>query len=82
MTEFEKKTKLSRCSSCRFWGPTGDGLDLCRKSPPLGSESGMALWPVTTASDWCGEYERLDGDALEARWGHLRSQISPMRRPV
>lgn len=83
MTEFEKMTKLSRCSSCKFWGPTVDGVfDVCRKSPPRGSESGMTLWPSTGVSDWCGEYERLDGDSLEARWRHLRSQIPPMRRPV
>jgi hypothetical protein len=82
MTEFETRTKLSRCSSCNFWSPTDPGDGLCRRSHPMGTEFGRALWAVTSASEWCGEYERLDGDSLEARWGHLRSQISPMRRPV
>ena len=53
------------CRSCRFYDDhqsNGGGVErdagLCRFNPPV-SQPGpkeQGLWPVVTASDWCGHY--------------------------
>lgn len=51
------------CTSCRFFlANTADEYGYCRRFPPVPSiQDGahLILWPVTTASDWCGEFSRV-----------------------
>jgi hypothetical protein len=47
------------CSTCRFWfgGPQGDpNHGLCRKRPPVVTESSCGVWPETYGHDWCGKW--------------------------
>ena len=57
------------CSRCRFWQRTHEESDVgdCRRYPPQASEieatkgsppslSFFHGWPLTLASDWCGEF--------------------------
>jgi hypothetical protein len=50
------------CESCRFWEPTSAGdRGWCRRKSPvpfLGEKNRDALWPMTTDTDWCGEYRK------------------------
>ena len=53
---------LLLCCNCRFWlGETENGA--CRRyaprpAPPWpgGYAPGYAVWPITTAGEWCGEH--------------------------
>jgi hypothetical protein len=33
----------------------------CRSRPPMVLPSAQSLWPTTLATDWCGEWEPVDG---------------------
>lgn len=57
-------TNLVRCSECLFWEAYPDRQSgLCRRHAPLTDQHGGEIipgaagvtWPVTTASDWCGD---------------------------
>lgn len=44
-----------RCEGCRYWlqnPPPNEHLGDCRRTSP-----DVAGWPVTAASEWCGEYD-------------------------
>lgn len=52
------------CSACYFWvsetaAPDVSGADQghCHRFPPPETASGSGPWPMTIASDWCGEYK-------------------------
>ena len=49
----------ANCSSCRFWDCAADGVrGLCRRrSPRQDDDVGQAVWPLTHATDWCGQHE-------------------------
>ncbi|MGQ9370310.1 hypothetical protein [Azospirillum sp. A39] len=60
--------RTDSCYTCRFWegqgvrqrGPKGT----CRRFPPVvTSRSPDGRFPVTLASDWCGEWKRDVGQA-------------------
>jgi hypothetical protein len=52
------------CEDCRFWDTStqhgnaeSDTTGLCRKrAPRINKITGMAWWPFTEDTDWCGEY--------------------------
>ena len=54
---------MENCSKCKFWIETGaidDGVNHCRRyAPAPGSSEARQLWPITKASDWCGEFKAL-----------------------
>lgn len=53
------------CSGCRFWDRRQNAdLGLCRRRAPLpglprtsGLDAERALWPLTVADDFCGEWQ-------------------------
>lgn len=56
----------TRCVCCRYWEDTGYDIDglaiegLCRRRAPATelthfSSPPKARWPLTDATDWCGE---------------------------
>lgn len=60
MTEHERRDV---CASCRWWQQTADDQGECRKNapPPLLNSPSLknewrAAWPLTMASDWCGQW--------------------------
>ena len=72
------------CQTCRNWQSDTGEMGECRRyaprpsvecalptvAVPEGEEdtSGEAVWPVTFASDWCGEY-RERPPMFRASWG-------------
>lgn len=56
------------CRNCRFWSPSHPafreqdrGGQYCRRRAPVCvSDTREALWPLTKAADWCGEFERFN----------------------
>lgn len=47
------------CEACRFWDSQNDVRGLCRVDAPFPdprSEGGLAYWPSTAATDWCGRF--------------------------
>ena len=52
----------SVCAICRFWEPLEDNgfQGQCRRHAPepqvTDSVHVLAVWPVTNAQDWCGEF--------------------------
>lgn len=55
------------CRECTFFedhvvnhGKTDDDAGLCRFSPPIAQPKPDApgLWPVVSAEDWCGHFEK------------------------
>lgn len=52
------------CSTCACWQRTGDDVGECRRYAPQPvaaprSETAdvVTQWPVTTATDWCRQYQ-------------------------
>ena len=46
------------CVSCAFYQNDAEGDGYCRRHSPLPSpKEEISRWPVTTADDWCGDYE-------------------------
>lgn len=55
------------CATCRFWRDLADepGLGHCRIRAPVAQvvmpddvpHPGIAWWPATHPSDWCGEHQ-------------------------
>lgn len=51
------------CAACGHWVESE-----CRAQPPISSEGGRGVWPVTAATDWCGRFaprERKRGHAAK-----------------
>jgi hypothetical protein len=62
------------CETCRYWcGPDGSNAGTCRRNSPYFPTDAddeadywkgdvaartRTLWPLTIATDWCGEWER------------------------
>ena len=58
--EPDKKQPVSpRCGDCDFWNCMGEGDGTCQINPPSGETDtqGYALWPVTYANSWCGQFK-------------------------
>jgi hypothetical protein len=62
-------SNISNCGECSFYedsvqkeGTMGN-LGLCRINPPVRQPDvkGSGLWPMVSASDWCGHF---DGERL------------------
>jgi hypothetical protein len=50
-----------RCETCLFWRevpPDGDAVNECRRNAPFPGDGSASRWPMTKASDWCGEYKK------------------------
>ena len=63
-----------QCESCRFYddhkvngGSAQDNAGLCRFNPPISQPEpqGRGLWPVVSATDWCGHYTPTNVNAAE-----------------
>lgn len=59
------------CASCAFWNRTHPEqgkapyhVAECRRRAPDRGLGVERLWPITQASEWCGEHQRFDGDDL------------------
>jgi len=56
-------TATESCGQCRFW-LDGDELGVCHRHAPMPyaaeNEPGDAetVWPLTSANQWCGEFEK------------------------
>lgn len=58
-------TRTPLCENCRFWDTSTqldaaqpDTTGACRHhAPKVDRRTGIALWPFTEISDWCGEHE-------------------------
>jgi len=52
-----------KCENCRWWDTStslaaDEDKSPCRVHAPVADDrSGVARWPFTDASDWCGEFE-------------------------
>lgn len=63
-----RDTKPVCCERCRWWDTStmhGAHKDRspCRVNPPVADErDGLARWPYTDASDWCGHFQEPNGD--------------------
>lgn len=60
-TQVSEKT----CQACAYWKKTSDAQGECRVQPPqaiafqVDEETRVETrFPVTEASDWCGEFEK------------------------
>lgn len=58
-----------RCENCKWWDTSSqaasaqeDTTGLCRRKSPreFDQRTGMAIWPYTEDTDWCGEYTGAD----------------------
>ena len=66
--------EMQCCEDCRFWDNSTqsgsaqpDTTGLCRrKAPRVNKFTGMAFWPFTEDTDWCGEFQP-EPQALSAR---------------
>lgn len=44
------------CGKCKFWNENGINTGQCRRMPPQVGPGGHGKkWPITSATDWCGE---------------------------
>ena len=43
------------CSACFYWDAGESGNGLCRRRAPRPINGSYAEWPITRASDWCGD---------------------------
>lgn len=63
-------TRARTCETCRFWGAaasyrynsTARFVSCCRKYAPRQSEPQGYYWPLTAATDWCGEHQHKEGE--------------------
>lgn len=48
------------CDACRYWqetdGKAEPAVGECRRYAPPPGDGLTAMWPMTDADDWCGEY--------------------------
>jgi hypothetical protein len=44
------------CKNCRYWKPKSGNYGECRKYAPK-SGDGIAKFPITLETTWCGEFE-------------------------
>ena len=62
---------IDRCEFCKFWRRSSDSqTGDCRHNEPAMDDTGGSRWPVTSADDWCGQFEEgaeLDDAAKERR---------------
>jgi hypothetical protein len=56
--------RADRCGTCRHWQDRqlrriagGEAQGDCHRHPPRGDDGRHRYWPITLASDWCGEYK-------------------------
>lgn len=58
-----KASDIKTCESCAYWNSTAAAEGECRRQPPQAISFRVdeqtrfeTRFPVTQASDWCGEY--------------------------
>jgi hypothetical protein len=67
-----------RCDKCKHWDKLDAStleLGRCRiNSPSLNGIDpfGLALWPKTKHTDWCGDFWEDDGELIETLYGGER----------
>lgn len=55
------------CAECRFWKNNGLNTGECRRMPPVvGPKYSGSKWPITNATDWCGESVSRKLDEFES----------------
>jgi hypothetical protein len=73
-----------KCNECKYWEPLDIvhitvQLGICRiDSPKIRPEDpfGLAIWPKTKNTDWCGDFWAKDDDTLEfLQGGERRSAV-------
>ena len=59
--EPKEETVDPACNSCPHWKQATTATGECRRNPPspvpLPERRMGAIWPITKADDWCGEFE-------------------------
>ena len=64
--------KANRCETCLFWSQANVtcGLGECRRHAPVTGPKRTLRYagegrtfPITDDCDWCGDYQRKDGEA-------------------
>jgi hypothetical protein len=60
----ETTSQTKTCAACAFWNETASNEGECRRQPPQAisfkvdeSTQFETRFPVTKASDWCGEFQ-------------------------
>ena len=53
---------MPTCETCKFWQDINTHYGTCHRFPPIGGQTnfnadGMPRWPLTSGTDWCGEYQ-------------------------
>lgn len=50
---------MNTCSSCRFWASVyiENGGECRRRAPIQNPGLGLIQWPITSGTDWCGDFE-------------------------
>ena len=61
------------CSTCGWWNTEDDdnGAGHCRRYAPRPVADGVAtqaVWPITRAAEWCGEWATKHSDAQPGVW--------------
>ena len=56
---------MTECANCKYFEQRGMGAGLCRRHAPIHITlgDGEAIWPETSADDWCGD--ALSADSVE-----------------
>ncbi len=54
--------KMFTCDTCKWWMETSYPVGMCRRYPPVPDQTVVfsnpnGIWPRTTRSDVCGEWE-------------------------
>lgn len=50
----------AKCGNCNYWIDRDNGDGECHRNAPqptVGEGDAEVHWPLTLASDWCGEFE-------------------------
>lgn len=63
------KVERGRCEDCQYWDTSTqpahrqpDTYGACRAAPPYPDDrSGIAMWPFTEDTDWCGCFVKAEG---------------------
>ena len=69
--------RKERCETCRFWDSTNsktcevvdanpactETCGWCKRYPPSRFTTQFSEWPLTTETDWCGEWQSVDAEA-------------------
>lgn len=75
-------TNQRSCSECRNWiASRGE----CRGRTPSPASDGSAVWPITAADDWCGDFAGEAGHgrpALRVSDDEIVEMVAEMQKPM